>query len=119
MMHTISVSTLRSVKRDCTRKGKQVYPALGRDWNRYGLAVLLVVSASFSPGGRQQESAARGKNDPTPQSSSIGQDVKPVPFAEFTVKVHVEDKRFMVNGDFTLGSGSNGIDLSKDAVNLR
>ena len=123
-MHTISVSTPPSVTRDCSRGDKQVCLLRMRHPNRYvissGIAlVLLLASVACNPVGRQQDSAAPGKNDVASQSGSVEKDVRPVPFATFTVEFVVEDPKFKVEGNFTLGPGNNGINLMNDRVNLK
>lgn len=42
-----------------------------------------------------------------------------VPFSEFLVRLDIEETEFEVRGSFTLGSGSNGINLFKDEVVVR
>jgi hypothetical protein len=123
-MLPISVSTPPSVTRDSIRGDKQVCLPRVRHPNQYvissGIAlVLLLATVACNPVGRQQDSATPGKNDAASQSGSGEKDLKPVPFAAFTVKFEVEDPKFQVDGDFTLGPGNNGINLMNDNVNLK
>jgi hypothetical protein len=115
-MHKICISTLRSVKHDCIRNRKQIHLAVRRHGCPCGLALVLLASAACTPGGRQQDFAAAEKNKAVAQSRS---EAKPVPFAKFTVEFVVEDPKFKVEGNFTLGPGNNGVNLVNDNVNLK
>jgi hypothetical protein len=120
MMHTTSASTPTRSTTKYPLKGNQncLGPVRSAHWYiiTNGLALVLLSSAACAPGGGQH---AAVENNAAPRNGSLAKDVKPVPFAAFTVKFEVEDPKFQVDGDFTLGPGNNGISLMNDNVNLK
>jgi hypothetical protein len=99
----------------------------------FGLVLLLMPRAtSVQDSAREPDSTAPNSsaNGSQPKSTALSPAMarsvsgdrtgaKGVPFADFRVSVEPEEEEVDIKGSFTLGEGSNGINLFKEATSIK